>query len=130
MSMASSTRDNFRANLKHYRKQKGLLQEKLSEIIGFGDTYITEIESRHKFPKPETIDLIAGKLGIEPFQLFVAPEQRDKDTEVTEQLVIKSIAEKMTARFCALLNDKMPEEVSDIMAQENLMLVQRFATAQ
>lgn len=68
--MCMGIRQVFRENLKYYRKQKGLSQEKLSEIIGFGDTYITEIESRQKFPKPETIDIIAQKLEIEPFQFF------------------------------------------------------------
>ena len=126
--MGGTTRDYFKANLKYYRKQKGLSQEKLSEIMGFGETYITEIESRHKFPKPETIDLIAQKLSIEPYQLFISPEQRDKKVSVAEQAVIKYVAEKMSARFCALLNDIMPEEVSDIMAQENLTFVRRFGS--
>ena len=64
------TRDIFRTNLKHFRKQRGLTQEALSILIGFGETYITEIESRHKFPKPETIDIIADKLKIAPYELF------------------------------------------------------------
>ncbi|MBQ8014077.1 MAG: helix-turn-helix transcriptional regulator [Treponema sp.] len=38
-------RQVFRENLKYYRKQMGLSQEKLSELIGYGETYITEIES-------------------------------------------------------------------------------------
>ena len=73
------TRQIFRENLKHYRKQKGLSQEKLSEIIGFGETYITEIESRNKFPKPETIDIIAQKLEIEPYQFFKPLEYEEKE---------------------------------------------------
>ncbi|MBP3773012.1 MAG: helix-turn-helix transcriptional regulator [Treponema sp.] len=68
-------RQIFRENLKHYRKAKGLSQEKLSELIGYGGTYITEIESRHKFPKPETIDIIAKKLEVEPYLLFKPLEQ-------------------------------------------------------
>ena len=102
----------------------------LSEIIGFGETYITEIESRNKFPRPETIDLIAQKLGIEPYQLFISPEQRGARTSVPEQAVIKSVVEKISVRFCDLLNAKMPEELSDIMEQSNLMLVQRFTNIQ
>lgn len=74
-------RQIFRDNLKHYRKQKGLSQEKLSELIGYGETYITEIESRHKFPKPETIDLIAHELGIEPYLLFKAMGAHMSDEE-------------------------------------------------
>ncbi|MBO4439260.1 MAG: helix-turn-helix transcriptional regulator [Spirochaetaceae bacterium] len=122
--MGSSTRDNFKANLKHYRKQKGLSQEKLSEIIGFGGTYITEIESRHKFPKPETIDIIAQNLDIEPYQLFISPEKDYKQIEAT-QVALKSVAEKISDRFTTLIHDKMVEEISDIMEQENLILVHK-----
>lgn len=75
------TRKIFKENLKFYRKQKGLSQEKLSELIGYGVTYITELESRNKFPKPETIDLIAEKLGILPYQLFMPQELKPKTAE-------------------------------------------------
>lgn len=72
-----STREIFRTNLKHYRKQRGLTQEALSVLIGFGETYITEIESRNKFPKPETIDIIAEKLEIKPYELFRPLEESE-----------------------------------------------------
>ena len=71
-------RQVFRENLKYYRKQMGLSQEKLSELIGYGETYITEIESRHKFPKPETIDIIASELEVEPYQFFMPLEEQKK----------------------------------------------------
>ena len=76
-------RQIFRENLKHYRKAKGLSQEKLSELIGYGGTYITEIESRHKFPKPETIDIIAKKLEVEPY-LFFKPLEKTNHIEEKE----------------------------------------------
>jgi len=74
----------FRENLKYYRRKKGLPQEKLSEIIGFGGTYITEIESRHKFPKPETIDIIAEKLEIQPYMLFKPLENEELERQKKE----------------------------------------------
>ena len=74
----------FRENLKYYRRKKGLSQEKLSEIIGFGGTYITEIESRHKFPKPETIDIIAEKLEIQPYMLFKPLENEELERQKKE----------------------------------------------
>ena len=80
-SFFMSTREIFRQNLKRYRKEKGLSQEKLSELIGFGETYITEIESRHKFPKPETIDIIAQKLDVEPYLFFKPADSVSADEE-------------------------------------------------
>jgi transcriptional regulator with XRE-family HTH domain len=60
----------FKENLKYWRTKANLTQEQLSEKIGYGNGYISEIESRNMFPKPETIDLIAKELKIMPAQLF------------------------------------------------------------
>lgn len=64
-------RETFRENLKYYRKQAGLTQEKLSELSGCNQNYIAEIErASSKFPKPETIDAIAAALNIRASDLF------------------------------------------------------------
>ena len=63
-------RDAFKENLKYWRNKAGLTQEQLSEKIGYGSGYISEIESRSMFPKPETIDAIAKALNISAPQLF------------------------------------------------------------
>ena len=60
----------FKENLKYWRNKANLTQEQLSEKIGYGGGYISEIESRNIFPKPETIDAIAKALNIIPAQLF------------------------------------------------------------
>ena len=60
----------FKENLKYWRTKANLTQEQLSEKIGYGGGYISEIESRNIFPKPETIDAIAKVLNIKPYQLF------------------------------------------------------------
>lgn len=60
----------FKENLKYWRNKANLTQEQLSEKIGYGSGYISEIESRNIFPKPETIDAIAQALNIVPAQLF------------------------------------------------------------
>ncbi|MBR0495551.1 MAG: helix-turn-helix transcriptional regulator [Treponema sp.] len=83
-------RQIFRENLKYYRRQKGLSQEKLSEIIGFGETYITEIESREKFPKPETIDIIAQKLEVEPYKFF-KPRSYEENEKLEEKKRFKDL---------------------------------------
>lgn len=66
-----TTREIFKANLKYYRKQKKITQEKLAERIGCNPKYITEIESRAKFPSAETIDALAHALGISVSDLFM-----------------------------------------------------------
>ena len=63
-------REIFKENLKYWRNKANLTQEQLSEKIGYGGGYISEIESRNIVPKPETIDAIAKSLNIKPSQLF------------------------------------------------------------
>ena len=65
-----TVREIFRSNLKYYRKQKGLTQEQLAEAISCNSKYVSEIESRSKFPSAEVIDAIAAALGIPVSRLF------------------------------------------------------------
>ena len=60
----------FIQNMKYYRKQAGLTQEKLAEIIGMSTSYIGDMEARERFPSAETIDKIAAALGVSPSVLF------------------------------------------------------------
>lgn len=66
-----TVREIFKSNLKYYRKLRGLTQEKLSEKIGCNPKYITEIESREKFPSAETIDALALALEVSPSDFFM-----------------------------------------------------------
>ncbi len=101
------TRENFRENLKAYRKQRNLTQERLSELIGYGETYITEIESRHKFPKPETIDAIARALEIEPYQLFQKQNQEKQKEKVA------ALGEKLYESICNDLRKQIFQKVME-----------------
>lgn len=109
------TREIFRENLKFYRKKAGLTQEELSEKIGYGYTYITEIESRHKFPKPETIDLIAETLNINPSNLF---EQEHKENIISIQNkteFISDLSEEIYKKLSQDLHTRITEEVSKVL---------------
>lgn len=107
-------REIFRENLKYYRKHIGLSQEKLSEMIGYGDTYITEIESRHKFPKPETIDLIAEKLGIEAYQLFQKLGCPANIKKNTKNDFIASLSDRLYTNLSQNLHDQITREITDV----------------
>lgn len=65
-------RETFRQNLAFYRKRAGLTQEQLSEKCDFNLNYIASMEcSSSRFPKPETIDVIAAVLKIRASDLFI-----------------------------------------------------------
>lgn len=63
-------RHTFIQNLKYYRKQAGLTQEKLAEAIGMSTSYIGDMEARERFPSAETIDKIANALNVKTQILF------------------------------------------------------------
>lgn len=96
-------REVFKENLKFWRSQAGLTQEELSEKIGYGGGYISEIESRHIFPKPETIDVIARELGIHASQLFEERGCPKNAVAFDSEKFAKELADGLYVR----LNDSM-----------------------
>lgn len=66
----NSIRETFVNNLKFYRKQKGISQEKLSYAVGKSIAYINQIENKDTWPQPEIVDKIAEVLEISSSALF------------------------------------------------------------
>ena len=61
----------FGTNLKRYRTEKRLSQEKFAEICGLHRTYISDIECFRRSISLENIQKIADALEIETYKLFV-----------------------------------------------------------
>ncbi len=64
--------DVVRRNIKKYRKEKGITQEKLAELTGLSLNFISKIESikMHKCFSLETLGRIADALNISIKDLF------------------------------------------------------------
>ncbi len=62
-------------NLRQYRQRLQLSQEQLSEICGYSNGYIGEIESGRKYPSATALERICEALGVKPFQLYLEDEQ-------------------------------------------------------
>ncbi|MBQ8475757.1 MAG: helix-turn-helix transcriptional regulator [Candidatus Gastranaerophilales bacterium] len=69
--MTNSTIDIFRNNLRFYRNEQGLTQEKLSELTGISTDYLSEIERGKKTPSFKRMELIAKALNLEVYKLFM-----------------------------------------------------------
>lgn len=91
----------FIRNLKYYRKINGIRQLDLSYEIGKGANYINSIENSKYFPSPETIEQIAGILGIDPMQLFNKEEPPVKASNRTDTKAIKSQLESEVLKSIA-----------------------------
>ena len=61
----------FGTNVKKYRLEKGLSQEKFAEICDLHRTYISDIECFRRSISLENIQKIADALEIETYKLFI-----------------------------------------------------------
>lgn len=61
----------FGTNLRKYRTELGLSQEKFAESCGMHRTYISDIECFRRSISLENIQRIADALKIETYKLFI-----------------------------------------------------------
>lgn len=61
----------FGDNMKAYRKEKNLSQEKFAELCGLHRTYIGDIERYRRNVSIDNIQKIAAALGISAHLLFI-----------------------------------------------------------
>lgn len=100
----------FIQNLKFYRKQSGLTQEKLAEKIGMSTSYIGDMEARERFPSAETIDKIADVLDIPVSTLFYERSSPQNVKDNFEKIYGKTLKSELKER---LLKDV--DEVLDLI---------------
>lgn len=69
----------FGTNVRLYRNQLGLSQEKFAELCGLHRTYISDIERFNRSVSLDNIQKIADALQIETYKLFL-----DNTDEITK----------------------------------------------
>ncbi|EHM40156.1 helix-turn-helix domain-containing protein [Anaeroglobus geminatus] len=65
----------FGTNLRRYRTEKGLSQEKFAEICGLHRTYISDIECFQRNISLENVQKIADALEIKSYMLLQESEE-------------------------------------------------------
>ena len=103
-------RHTFIQNMKYYRKQAGLTQEKLAEAIGMSVSYIGDMEARERFPSAETIDKIAKALNVPPYVLFNEKGSPNAIKSTFLKKYSKSLKETLSKRVNSAI-----EEVCDLL---------------
>lgn len=66
----------FGTNLKKYRTEQSLSQEKFAEMCGLHRTYISDIECFTRNVSLENVQKIADALGIESYKLLIEGEEK------------------------------------------------------
>lgn len=61
----------FGTNLRKYRNQLGISQEKFAEMCGLHRTYISDIERFTRSISLDNVQRIADALEIETYKLFI-----------------------------------------------------------
>ncbi len=64
-------KETFSKNLKKYRNELGLSQEKFAEKAKLHRTYISAVESKRRSVSLDNIQKIADALEIETYKLFI-----------------------------------------------------------
>lgn len=102
-----SLQQTFIANLRHFRKKRGLSQKDLSVYLNKGYNYINCIEGGNSFPPPDVIDQMARILEIDPAQLF----QRDGSPENLCRYGREQYVQEVTDQIMSRLQDVVAREV-------------------
>ncbi|MBQ9207434.1 MAG: helix-turn-helix transcriptional regulator [Treponema sp.] len=95
----NSIRETFVNNLKFYRNQKGISQEKLSYAVGKSIAYINQIENRDSWPQPEMVDKIAVALEIPSSALFEENGSPQNKKDLFENTFGKSLESELLSRI-------------------------------
>ena len=92
--------------IKKARKAAGLTQEQLSEKCELNLNYIASMEcATSRFPKPETIDVIAAALNIRPSDLFIEKGCPKTTATFESEKFTKEIIDEFSERFLKEMKD-------------------------
>lgn len=69
-------RQIFKSNVKYYRRQLKISQERLAELSGLSTNYIGDIERTNRKVTIDTIEKVAIGLNVDPAMLLVHRKSR------------------------------------------------------
>lgn len=81
--------DIFISNLKRFRKEQRVTQEKLAELCKTDTSYIGQIETKKRFPSLSFVEKIAAALEIEPYRLYMPQNSKSGSVSAEELRLIE-----------------------------------------
>ncbi|MBR6296253.1 MAG: helix-turn-helix transcriptional regulator [Treponema sp.] len=81
--------DVFIGNLRRFRKERHITQEKLAELCNTETSYIGQIETRRRFPSLSFIEKLAESLNISAYLLFKPVEysESNENSDMQKELL-------------------------------------------
>lgn len=80
---SSSIRVTLADNIRFYRKENGLSQEKLADICELHRTYIGSVERKERNVSLSTLEVLAKALGISVPELLTPRAEHDRSNTST-----------------------------------------------
>jgi transcriptional regulator with XRE-family HTH domain len=100
----------FAENMKKYRKQAKMTQEKLAELCNTDYRYIGQIETGRRYPSLEFIGKIAAALNIAPYLLFYDETGADNNglaaLQEEQKQKIKTMLIENVTRICSMIDEQ------------------------
>ena len=87
----ANIREIFAHNLKNKRRNCGLSQAKLAEMVNVSTHHIATIETARNYPTLDLVERMAKALGIEIYELFIDPLSPPEEMERLYQTMAKNI---------------------------------------
>lgn len=103
-------RKTLSANIKRYRAELSLTQEKLAEIVELSDQTINDIEGCRTWVSDKTLIKIARAFNIEAYQLLCPQNEKEKlfpvrvPADILKDLMI-TIKNDLDRRFNEIVSD-------------------------
>jgi transcriptional regulator with XRE-family HTH domain len=92
----ANIREVLAANLKEYRRKRGVTQEQFAEKADVSSHYIAMIETCNTFPKPEMLERLAKAFNIESHELFSVEPAPDEAFEQMRRSIVSDIKQEIT----------------------------------
>ena len=105
----SDLRNTMGANLKRYRKNKGLSQGQLAEILDISPNFISELETGKRWLSSDTLVSMAEALSIEAYELLMP-----KDIPTEE---ITAFIQNYTKKASAAISEAVIKSLCDLNKQ-------------
>lgn len=98
--------------IKRMRKQKGLTQEQLAEIVDISSRNLSNIEVGANFPKAETLERLLTALGVTTEEFFANDHIKSNDELISQINFYINTAKddnKMLEKIYKILRDLVEE---------------------
>jgi transcriptional regulator with XRE-family HTH domain len=87
------------SNMKFYRNQRGLSQEKLAEVISSATNYIALIETGRRFPSLKMLEKLAKGLKVDTLQLFSLSPSKTIAKKALQTKILVDIEQILAVRL-------------------------------